>query len=129
MTRLLLVLGCVGCVASNEPPEIVSFNGLLYDEDLFGFDGEILYAPGDVLELVVEVDDPNGDNVQLWFPSQPLGFDFPPDGTTGVWRVPTDAPSLPPSLMIAEDDHPINPRFTAIPLPFRSELAFEDLDF
>jgi hypothetical protein len=86
------ILALAGC-GGNNAPDILTFNGAEVKTDFWGqsyLDQTFDFAPGDVIPFRVHVIDPDGDNVQIWFPKAPLGFEFPPDGSTGTWSVPVD---------------------------------------
>jgi hypothetical protein len=91
---LLLAAGSVACGGvGNQPPIFLTFNGADVNKDFWGVwwvDATFGFAPGDTIPFEVEVSDPEGQDVLLWWPKSPPGFDFPPDGRTGTWAVPDD---------------------------------------
>lgn len=92
---------CPGCAAldfNNDRPRIEAVNGVEVQR-LFGWStlqpaaGErdaFVFEPGGSLPFTVEVRDPEGDDVALWWPYAPPGFDFAADAREGTWSVPAD---------------------------------------
>lgn len=82
------------CGIGNQSPSIETFNGVEPLKSPFGatyYVRDMLpFEPGQHLELEIEVLDPEGNDVEIWWPEAPPGFDFPHDGTTGTWDVPED---------------------------------------
>ena len=91
---LLLAAVLAGCGPSNAPPKFLSFNGLearkIPFDEVYGLNQSIRIEPGTPFDMSVEVEDPEGREVEIWVPYAPPGFDFPPDGTTGSWDATTD---------------------------------------
>jgi hypothetical protein len=83
-----------GCVwAGNNPPRVLSFNGVETERDFDGdyfIDQDFTFAPGETVPFELEVRDPEGHDIEIWWPDAPPGFDFPHDGTSGAWEVPED---------------------------------------
>lgn len=80
----LFLLAC-GNPLANDPPVLESVNGVP-PESRRSFE---IFLPDEAVdfELVLEVSDPEGHGVRIWFPWAPPGLDFPEDGTTGVWHL------------------------------------------
>lgn len=87
----LLVL--LSCGNINRPPKIQAFNGYPAERDIWGdvrIDHQFLYDPGDTIDFSLDVLDPELQQLSIWWPESPPGFDFPYDGTEGTWEVPLD---------------------------------------
>ena len=118
----------LGCSASNENPELLTFNGqeprsilgILYFEDPFFF------AAGQEIPLEVEASDPDGDPVETWFAYQPPGLCFDPSGSEGVWEVPEDyeVDMVSFDLVLADDSDPRG--ITSVELFFMNENPSEE---
>lgn len=80
-----LLAGCVGLIPfRNEAPRLRSVNGQpLAPVDTLG-DRLDPFEPGEPYPLSLEVWDPEGHEILIWFPDAPGQIDFPPDGTEGV---------------------------------------------
>lgn len=77
-----LALPACGNPIVNDPPALVSINGREADADGFWF----LEAPeGEVVDIVLEVRDPEGQDVSVWWPYAPPGLEFDPEGFEGTW--------------------------------------------
>lgn len=109
----MILLFAAACASlPNDPPKLLSFNGVsaadlrrgYYDETAF------TYVPGQDFPLVIEARDPQGQDIRLWWPRQPPGWEFDPDATSGVWHVPADQGSWQDVTLILEDTHPTDPR-------------------
>ena len=92
---LFATLAALGtaCRSGNRAPRFMSINEVHVDYDLAGeptVDLVLAFEPGSTLELRVEVRDPEGGAVDLWFPEAPPGFDFAPRARKGSWAVPED---------------------------------------
>ncbi len=78
----LAALGGCGNPIVNDPPELVGVNGRGADADGFWF----LDAPeGEVVRIELEISDPEGQDISVWWPYGPPGLDFEPDETAGTW--------------------------------------------
>ncbi|MCB9678645.1 MAG: hypothetical protein H6737_26315 [Alphaproteobacteria bacterium] len=87
---LLALTGCFGQFPLiNEPPNLVRINGrVMPTRRNQGQPTLPAYTPGQPYELTVEVSDPEGDGVQVFFPGVQGEVDFDPDARSGVWHVP-----------------------------------------
>ena len=88
MTLLLMLLAC-----QNRPPEILSFNGEQVERAPLGglwVDEIFFFEPGETVDLWVEVRDPDGDEVGIWFANAPPGLSFDSGDEQGIWAVPED---------------------------------------
>lgn len=120
LSLCLLLVGCDADLFTNNPPVLLSFNG--YD---FTRRQQYLYPPpeslhfeqGETLELSAEIRDPEHQDVRIWWPWAPQGWEFDPDGTTGVWQVPEDYNDWPRAMMILEDTNRRNPRASSYWIP------------
>ncbi len=111
----LALLGCGMYPFQNDPPKILSVNGVEHDPQdyaLAGFEPE----PGVRNEITFEVDDPEGDGVLLWFPRAPTGWVFAPDGLSGYWDAPENIDQIYSIDVIAIDDDKKDPRSTEYPI-------------
>lgn len=91
MRALLLFLpGCFGAIPTiNEPPRLVSFNGIPYGDRHVEYNSTLAgFEQGEPFELTLEVEDPENDHVRIWFPQLQGEMDFDPDETSGVWYPP-----------------------------------------
>ena len=82
-----------GCAAGwvpfqNEPPRLLSVNDRTYEPRGTLLERLPPYEDGEAYPLDLEVTDPEGDRVQIWFPEAPGFVDFPPDGRSGLLWVP-----------------------------------------
>lgn len=99
---ILLLAGCFGLYPfRNEPPELLSVNGLAPEDEEVSL-GDVL--PGEVVTLELAVDDPEGDGVRIWFPLAPGPVDFPPDAREGTYTVPWQAAGFLALPVVLEDD-------------------------
>jgi hypothetical protein len=117
---LLLFAGCFDVPASNEPPRLVSVNDAVYDYQIGGYSiqgSAGLAEPGTDLEIEVVYDDPEGQHVRIWWPAAPEGFEFDPDGTTGVWHVPEEVGAFPGEWEILLEDTGRDPAVTSFWVP------------
>ena len=99
-----LLLGCGTNPLVNDPPRLLSFNGQ-EPSILFGFARVEIERPvyGEVVELVVEVDDPENDDVLIYFPAAEGVIDFEPTAREGTWTAPMfDVVGL--NLYLRDDD-------------------------
>ncbi len=110
MISVLAACGQLG----NGPPSLVSVNGVDVEQEA----GEAYLptgqqalgtAPNEVFALELDVSDPDGDDVLVWFPRAPAGLAFPPDALNGVWDVPDTWDGAPLELIL-EDVDPNDPR-------------------
>ncbi len=100
-----MILPLVLAACTNTAPVIAKVNGQKTIES-FGtrsLPEAIPITPGEDLEISIEVTDPQGGAVRLWWPRAPEGFDFPSEGTEGVWHVPEDHSGHGYVTLIAED--------------------------
>ncbi len=102
-----LLLALAGCAETNSPPVFLAVNDLEVYSTLTGtsLEGRLNVAAGEVLDLRVEVEDPDLDPVMLWWPGAPQGFTWE-DGTLyAAWLVPEDFwDEQWDQTVIAEDD-------------------------
>lgn len=91
---ILPFLFLAACVPGNSPPRFLSFNGVEVQRSLFGgnafIEVPLSMEPGAVLELELEVREPEGQDVEIWLPKAPPGMDWPYDGLQGTWTIPDD---------------------------------------
>lgn len=116
----VLALGCADPFL-NDPPRLVSVNGV----ELVRRRGELRLparaaplrvTPGERLWVTLELADPDGDPVDVWWPRAPVGWVFEPDAVEGYWDVPSDA-AVGPVELILRDQHPENPRTVGYDVP------------
>jgi hypothetical protein len=92
MIAFLSLFSCK--LGDNLPPRFERINGeevkYLLGAPYSVFFEEYSAKRGDVIELEIEVRDPNGDDVQLLFPNSPPGLDFKPDERTGTLSISED---------------------------------------
>ena len=106
----ILSLGLAACGGvGNQPPRFLTFNGVEVEKEFWGewwvWDIRFAFWPGETIPFEVEVSDPEGQEVLLWWPKAPPGFSFPPDARSGTWEVPADFPAVFwPFTVIAQDD-------------------------
>lgn len=101
---MILLLGCIG---SNTEPRFTAVNGLDVKR-IFGIPflpEPIVVAPGDTVTLDFTVIDRERDDIQLLFPHAPVGFDFPPTGTSGTFSPPSETWDYAELEVIAIDEH------------------------
>lgn len=95
---------CAGVIPLfNEAPELVSFNGVeRWTEELV-----VREVPpaGEDWEIWLEVDDPEGDAVRVWFPYSAGWVEFDPDAREGVWHVP-DGGAAALTVLLEDDRDP-----------------------
>lgn len=110
---MILLLGCG--LFGNSAPKLVSIN----NEPLVYFLGIPVFVPsldgavGEDLPIFLEIDDAEGDAVDVWFPDAPGGFEFDHTATSGVWHVPMDPPTRYVRRLhaiVLADHHPTDPR-------------------
>jgi hypothetical protein len=114
VAALAALVGLVGCgdvrPLANDPPRLLSVNGI----DV-GQTGEPVVVDPPLrdrpYDLVFEMVDPEGDDIEVWFPEAPPGLDFPPDATRGVLILPgEDIFSHDILRVVLWDDHPRDPQ-------------------
>jgi hypothetical protein len=122
----LLWTGCFGLVPfRNEGPVLLSVNGVepVPAPDLPGVDGLVTIEDpiedNSVLTLEIEVEDPEGDAVRIWFPASPYRFDFDPDERTGLLFVEDGLPNFD---LVLQDDAP-NPGWSDYVIHFLSSTT------
>ena len=125
MTLPLLLLACADPFL-NDPPRLVSVNGVALerrqgDDFLPDWAPELQVTLGERFEVRVELIDPDGDAVEVWWPRSPRDWSFAPDDTTGHWDVPEDWFLEAPLELILRDDDPETPRSTAYEVPLWSD--------
>lgn len=99
---ILALAGCFGLFPfRNEPPELISVNGLAVEDEQVTL-GAV--DPGGEVPLSLVVDDPEGDGVRIWFPLSLGEVDFDPDARDGVWTVPLQAEGALGLSVVLEDD-------------------------
>lgn len=105
-----MILGVLACgQLGNAPPTLVSVNGVEVEREagesfVPSGDPALSTLPNDVFELVLEVSDPDGDDVFVWFPRAPAGLLFPPDAREGVWTVPDTWDGAPIEVILQDVD-------------------------
>ncbi len=106
-------------LAPNGDPVVVSVNDVAIRTFLgVPFLAESLpVTGGEVLPLRVDVRDPDGDPVSLWWPWAPAGLDFPPEAREGTWTVPTDERLVPDALVLLAVDDRDPPGTTTVLVP------------
>jgi len=90
---ILLLPALLSCADLNRPPRIQAFNGYPVVRDAWGdtsVEEQLLFEPGDSIDFSLDVLDPELQQLAVWWPESPPGFDFPYDGLTGTWEVPDD---------------------------------------
>jgi hypothetical protein len=101
-----LLVACTNIPTSNEAPRLLSVNDAKYEYTFGGYSswGSAGTAvPGEDLEITVVLEDPEGQHVRVWWPAAPEGWEFDPDGTTGVWHVPEDPGTVGELELLLED--------------------------
>lgn len=101
-----LLVACTDIPTSNEAPRLLSVNDARYEYSFGGYSswGSAGTAvPGEDLEITVVLEDPEGQHVRVWWPAAPEGWEFDPDGTTGVWHVPEDPGPVGELELLLED--------------------------
>jgi hypothetical protein len=68
----------------------------------------------------VVLDDPENREIRVWWPQAPNGWEFDPDGTTGVWHVPDLALPNYGLELVVEDAHGER-MLTDVYVPIRTE--------
>lgn len=128
----LLLFACDPFAAfENDPPRLLSANGVEYSR-LFGFDttsAAFQYTPGEDFEITLEFDDPEGQDVEVWWPKAPGGWEFDPHGATGVWHVPSPGVYVYESTGVLVDDHEKDPGMTSFTLPLFTNSSDIDTGF
>lgn len=120
--RGLALAGLAGCGVGpfeNDPPRLVSANGVEHHR-MFGFpqlDPAFEAIPGEDFALTLEIDDPEGMDVRVWWPWAPGGFEFDPDATSGVWHVPAEPEPFYGVRVLLEDTHPRDPQVAEFFIP------------
>ena len=108
----LAVAGCGAVDLQNDPPRLRSVNGVeisrfgYYDGD----DPRWRFTQGEDYPIELEITDPEGNGVRVWWPWSPGGFEFDPDQTAGVWHVPEDHIPWADLVLVLEDTHRTDPR-------------------
>jgi hypothetical protein len=125
MTLPLLLLACADPFL-NDPPRLISVNDVALervqsDDLLPDWAPGLRVTPGERFEVRVELVDPDGDTVDVWWPRSPRGWSFEPDATNGYWDVPSDWFLEAPLELILRDDDPETPRSTAYEVPLWSD--------
>ena len=79
-----------GCGVGNRNPEILAINDQEVSQSwgVYFLEESLLFTPGQIFRIWVEAEDPDGDDLQMWFAWQPPGLEFDPDGRKGSWSVP-----------------------------------------
>lgn len=131
---LLVALWAAGALltscAGNHDPKILSFNHRDVHKDIFGsiwVEGEFSFSPGQEIPFEAEVIDQDGDEVGLWWPRSPPGFEFEPRARRGLWTVPEEPDFLYWEFwLVAVDDAPERGG-TVLPILY-SSFSFGGLD-
>lgn len=125
---LLALLGLGACKSidpfQNDAPKVVSVNGLAY-QNLFQpatpklayYGSDFNVVPGADFAIDVVYDDPENRPIRVWWPNSPEGWEFDPDGTSGVWHVPDPAPPLSEIDGVLEDPVRHDPRTVEFVVP------------
>lgn len=124
LSGLCLLGGCTNEWFQNSAPELASVNGVAVSP-LAGIPegAEALrFSPGELFEIDLEVRDPEGHTVRIWWPEAPRGWRFPSDDTRGEWEVPPaedyfELPT-PAFTVILEDRAESRPRMSTWFIPF-----------
>lgn len=100
-----MIITLLGVACANAPPVVMAVNGQKTVET-FGtrsLPEPIPFSPGKDVDLSLDVNDPEGGAVVVWWPRSPPGFDFPSDGVTGVWHVPDDYANAAYLTLVVQD--------------------------
>lgn len=96
---LAALMACGGTPLQNDPPILIRLNGeTIRTTPTSGGEPDgyaqlpVVLEPGGTLPLTVEVEDPEGDPVAVWFPLAPGTVAFDPLGREGTWHLPNRAP-------------------------------------
>ncbi len=102
-----VLLLCPACSRSNRAPLFMTFMGEPVVQELFDdpyVDRGFTFSPGETVDIDIEVRDPEGQDVELWFPQAPPGLSFEPEARKGTWNVPEDFPAAWWTLVIIAQD-------------------------
>lgn len=109
---MVLLMGCGDPrPLANDPPRLLSLNGQAVLDPNAPI-AMLTPTEGDELPMVLEIVDPEGDPVTVWFPAAPPGLDFEPDETEGIWHYTEDDTLWVTLDLVLWDEHPDEPRWS-----------------
>ena len=97
----MLLTGCIQ-VVGNQPPTLTKVNGKRHVRGERWF---LLDVAGESeVRLELEVHDPEGHDVLVWFPRAPAGLDFAPEDHAGTWHLDEVQIGVEELWVVLEDD-------------------------